>query len=49
MKKIGVLLCFLLALSLLTISCSKDIPEGGDVSTGTGSPVTTGPTGPTGG
>lgn len=45
MKKIGIVLCLLITLSIVTVSCGKDVPEPGEVPTG---PVNTGPTGPTG-
>ncbi len=50
MKKIGLFLCLLFTLSFVTISCGKDVPEGGEVPTTVPlSPVPTVPTGPTGG
>lgn len=48
MKKIVALLFLLISISMLTINCGKDVPEGGEVPTG---PVNTGTgtSGPTGG
>lgn len=47
MKKFGLIVCLLISLSLIIISCGKDIPETDPP--GRGNPVPTGPTGPAGG